>query len=171
MLDKFYVASITQYDKNGNRNIENFNVLMAERHRKKFLEFIDDIISTKNQNPIEVNQWVNFVVTKFQFSDIRYALIHAESNEFFIGSCLRLNIGVNLSFGLKEDISLLALHPIIANLNEGSHITYSELLPFASMPRREYLENIAPKYNSAFFKFSKEDVARLMIIKEIGRNP
>jgi len=166
MLDKFYVAS---FPYNGNLN---FPVLMAERHRKKFIEFLDDLTDPKHESPLLTDD--SFVIggDRFQISLLKQSLIDAECNEFFIGACVRLEIGYNSRFGLEESHGVMLINPLLVNMQNALNFSMSRTC--SRMDHEYYLKNIAYKYPPEFFTFSKEDISKLAIISQIGinkRNP
>jgi len=165
MKDKFYITPV-QYIDVANHEINDFPVLMAERHRKRFLEYIEDITNF-NGHPdcIGIDTKIDLCGKKYSFYDIQKGLVRAESNEYFIGSCLRLEMGYNIRIGLTEGSPVVLLKPILENLKRN----FRHNIEDTRMLESYYVENIAPKYPPEFFTFSKEDIARLLILREIGK--
>ena len=165
MKDKFYITTIP-YTVTTINEMNDFPILMAERHKDKFLEYIEDITNPNNhKNYIRIDSKAYLCGNKFSFYDLQERLIRAESNEFFIGSCLRLEMGYNVRIGLTEGAPVIVLKPLLTILK--SHLRYT--IEDTSMSESYYLKNIAPKYPPEFFTFSKEDIAKLLILREIGK--
>lgn len=165
MRDKFYLT-VAQHLDLANHEFNDFPFLMAERHRKRFLEYIKDITDfEKHPDYIPIDSKANLAGKKYSFYDIQKGLIQAESNEFFIGSCLRLGMGYNNNIGLTEGSPVMLLRPLLENLRNNFRFN----IEGTQMTESYYLSNIAPKYPPEFFTFSKEDIAKLLILREIGK--